>query len=665
MSDDERTPSGALGADQQRGHDEIAALRGELEASRRVVVELERQARSTRDELERFRNSAAGRMAVRLQNVARRVAPLGTVRQRALHHFGQYLAALIEGGPPALLQRSRRLRAARSAASGHDDTPVGRRGQYEEWRRRHEPDRERLQRMGEDNRTWNFRPLVSVVMPVCDPDPAWLDGAITSVTDQNYEHWELCIADDASIQPLIGDLLRRAAANDQRTKIIFRDVRGGIARASNDAIRLATGEFVVFLDHDDLLKPHAIHKMVEVLQRSPRTDVVYSDEDKLLPAGSFGDPFFKPDLSPDLLLSCNYITHLVMVRRTLLDTLGGIREGFNGSQDHDLLLRVTEKATRVEHVSEVLYSWRMVPGSAALSSDYKPLAREAGRRAVQDALSRRGISGRVEFGASPGLYNVRYTIHAQPLVRIVIPTRDQVGLLAACIDSIEKFSTYPRYAITIADNGSRDPRTLNYLRATNHDVVGVAGAFNFSTIVNRAAAAADGDHLLLLNNDIVVITPDWIEAMLEHSQRPEIAAVGARLLYPDGHVQHEGIVVGRLHVAANVNMGWRVVREVSAVTGACLMTRRAVFDELGGFDEKLAEAFNDVDYCLRARSKGYRILFTPLACLRHREGATRGRRTPVTDRDVFVSRWGGPDEIEDPFLNPNVLWPNPLRLRLD
>jgi len=307
----------------------------------------------------------------------------------------------------------------------------------------------------------------------------------------------------------------------------------------------------------------------------------------------------------------------------------------------------------------------MVPGSVALSSDYKPLAREAGRRAVQDALTRRGEPGTVEFGKYPGFYNVRYTIDGAPFVAIIIPTRDHVELLRSVIASVEAQTTYPNYTILIVNNQSRQHATLDYLHATSHQVIDVDQPFNFSAIVNAAAVATQADHLLLVNNDVIVNSPGWIEAMLAHSQKPDVGAVGARLVYSDGHVQHEGIALGRLHVAGNMETKYPGVREVSAVTGACLMTRRSVFTQLGGFDEGLAEAFNDVDYCLRARSAGYRVIITPLAELTHREGASRGRSTPEVDRAYFIKRWGDVDEIEDPYLNRNLLWPNPLILRFD
>ena len=275
------------------------------------------------------------------------------------------------------------------------------------------------------------------------------------------------------------------------------------------------------------------------------------------------------------------------------------------------------------------------------------------------------MDGHAEFGSTPGLYHPRYVIKGAPSVGIIIPTRDRLDLLRHCIESIEQTSTYRHYTITIVDNSSRHPETLEYLAASKHSVVKFSQPFNYSKIVNFAAANLDADHLLLLNNDMTVLTPGWIEALLEHSQRPEIGAVGARLLFPNGSVQHEGIVCGRGRIAGNVELRWPVVRETSAVTGACLMTRRSVFEEIGGFDETLRVAFNDVDYCLRLRGHGYRVIYTPHAELCHHESASRGRLNPEDDAKSFIARWGNADQIQDPYLNVNVLWPNPLQLRID
>jgi GT2 family glycosyltransferase len=646
-------------------HEDVERLTQELEETRHLLVELETESRTLREELARLKTSAAGRLTIRLQQSARRAAPYGSRRQRALHEVAQSAAVLVEEGPRALVRQIARRRHGNDLGSTFPDSPAGRLRQYHAWLDRHEPREAELGALRSDQDSWTSRPLVSLLMPVRDPETFWLEEAIESVQAQIYPHWELCLADDASTRGAVRNVIDRFAAGDNRIKTQFRESSGGIAAATNSALALATGEWIGFLDHDDVLRPRALHAMVSYLQEHPYVDVCYSDEDKILPSGERGDPLFKPDWSPEMLLSSNYITHFVIARKHLIDAVGGLREGFDGGQDHDLLLRVTELANEIGHVADVLYSWRMVTGSAALSSDFKPLARESGRRAVEQALERRGLQGRVEFGTYPGFYNLRYAVDDAPSVAIVIPTRDHVELVRAAIGSIERESTYQNYSIVIVNNQSRRPETLSYLANTQHRVIDVDRPFNFSTLVNAAAAEIDADHLLLLNNDVAVITPGWIEAMLVHSQRSDVGAVGARLVYSDGRAQHEGIVLGRLHEAANVEMKWPGVREVSAVTGACLMTRCTVFRDVGGFDETLAEAFNDVDYCLRVRQAGYRVVYTPLAELSHREGASRGRRIPPEDRSRFVQRWGDESQIRDPYLNVNVLWPNPLRLRLD
>jgi GT2 family glycosyltransferase len=434
-----------------------------------------------------------------------------------------------------------------------------------------------------------------------------------------------------------------AAAADPRVGVVYRDQQGGIAAASNSALDLATGEFVGFIDHDDVLRPHALYSMAAYLRERPDSDVVYSDEDKLLTDGSLGKPTFKPDFSPDRLLAENYINHFTVVRRSVARKVGGFREGFDGSQDHDLMLRVTEQTSHVGHVPDVLYAWRMVPGSTAVSAGFKPLAQDAGRRAVADALQRRGLEGRVELGPSPGLYIPRYALAGTPSLDVVVVARTDGTDAADCVAAMERLSAYGHRRITSVITGDNTPAA-----------------------VNSAVAATNGDHIVLLDASTRTITSAWLETMLELSQRKDIGAVGIRLRYPDGGVAHEGMVCGRLELASCVDQHLHVVKEMSAVSGACLMTRREVFEEAGGLDEQFRRAFWDVDYCMRIRSLAYRVLCTPLAEMIWGEAARAGG-TDVTgvDARTFAERWGSIDEIEDPYLNVNVLWPAPLSLRLD
>jgi GT2 family glycosyltransferase len=357
-------------------------------------------------------------------------------------------------------------------------------------------------------------------------------------------------------------------------------------------------------------------------------------------------------------------------RKAIVDQVGGFRRGYDGSQDYDLVLRVAETTDKIAHIARPLYTWRKVPGSAAGSTKAKDYAYRAGKKALKDALTRRGLQGSVTDGIVEGRYRVKYNIAGEPKVAIIIPTRDRVDLLRNCIDSIARKSSYRNYEVIVVDNGSKEQETLDYLSSFGGRVIKYPGEFNFAKINNLAARDANADYLLFLNNDIEVIAGDWIEAMLEHAQREGVAAVGARLLYPDGRVQHEGIIMGLGGGSAgNVDHGGcyglgQSIRNCTAVTAACMMSSAAVFRELGGFDESLRVAFNDVDFCLRARKQGYNIVYTPYASLYHHESASRGRLHPKEDEKLFRERWGNPGEYRDPFYNPNLDPYQPFNLRV-
>ena len=515
----------------------------------------------------------------------------------------------------------------------------------------------RLRRLRREARRLRYRPLVSVVVPVHDPEPEWLQAAIDSVRAQAYGNWELCLADDGSTREDVRRLLADAERSDPRIRLRFNDRNRGIAAASNAALEMASGEFVGFLDHDDELMPHALFEVARLLNRAPDVDFVYSDEDKVGLDEWRTDPFFKPDWSPDLLMSVNYVTHFSVYRAEVLRTVGGLRPGFEGSQDYDLALRVTEATERIAHIASPLYSWRKVPGSAAASLEFKPYAFEAGTRALQEALDRRGTPGSVEPGQVGGRYRVRYVIRDRPRVVIVIPTRDRRDLLERCVDSIRDRSTYDRFELLVIDNASRESRTLEYLASLPGRVLSYPHEFNFSMMMNAAVDdVGETDFVLLLNNDTEVVAPEWLEAMIELGQREEGGGVGARLLYRTGEPQHEGIVVGLGgSPARNVAYGYfelgRTIRNCSAVSAACMLTSPEVFRALGGFDERLAVAWGDVDFCLRAREKGYEVAYTPYAVLYHDEGSTRGvggMHGPEDD-EIFLARWEG---YRDPYYSP-------------
>ena len=589
-----------------------------------------------------------------------RVAPWGTRRRSLLLAPARAIRIGRREGWPALLGRVLRVWRwiprlwAPAIPSAERLTPEER---YDLWLRLTVLSGAPRRRMRREARRLRYRPLISVVVPVHDPEPGWLRAAIASVRGQTYENWELCLADDGSTREDVRRLLAAADRSDSRIRLRSDDRNRGIAEASNAALGLATGEFVGFLDHDDELLPHALLEVAKLLNDRPDVDYIYSDEDKVDVDGWRTDPFFKPDWSPDLLMSVNYVTHFSVYRTEVLRSVGGLRPGFEGSQDYDLVLRVTERTKRIAHISSPLYSWRKVPGSAAASLDFKPYAFEAGVRALQEALVRRGTPGVVEPGLVGGRYRVRYEIRNHPRVVIVIPTRDRLDLLERCVDSIRARSTYDPYELLVVDNGSREPRTLEYLASFPGRVMAYPHEFNFSKMMNAALdEVGDADLVLLLNNDTEVVAPAWLEAMIEHGQREEVGVVGARLMLRTGAPQHEGIVVGLGgSPARNVDYRYfglgRTIRNCSAVSAACMLTRPEVFRGLGGFEDRLAVAWGDVDFCLRAREKGYVVVYTPYAVLYHDEGSTRGvggMHGPEDD-EVFLARWRG---YRDPYYSP-------------
>ena len=502
-----------------------------------------------------------------------------------------------------------------------------------------------------------YLPCVSIITTVPDPPEPWLPGMVASVRAQIYPRWELCVVDGSS-SPGTRAMLERLAATDGRIRVRRCRQDRGFA----DALRPAAGEFLAALDHDDELPPHALFEVIKRLNEEPTLDLVYSDEDRLDPDGRCGESFFKPDWSPDLLLSMNYIGRLAVLRRRLVEDVGGFRPGFDGAEEYDLLLRATERTTRIARVPKVLCHRRKPVACGAVSQR----ADAAARRALAEALGRRGHEGRVE-SARPGRYTVRYPLRQRPMVSIIIPTRDRVDLLRQCVESIETMTEYAPYEILVLDNDSVDPATRDYLASIENTwrVARCPGPFNFARINNLGVAHARGDYLLFLNNDTRVRHREWLTAMVEQAQRPDVGAVGAKLLYPDGRIQHAGVVLGVLGVAGHAFRYCpsggatyfdlaTVVRNVSAVTGACMLVPRRVFEEVGGFDERFAVAFNDVDLCCRIRQHGYLIVYTPLAELCHLESASRNFLHPPADDALMWQLWGDSIRAGDPYYNPNL-----------
>ncbi len=431
----------------------------------------------------------------------------------------------------------------------------------------------------------------------------------------------------------------------------------------------ADGDYVTFLDHDDLLKPHALAQVARWLHADPTLDLIYSDEDKVGEDGELYDPHPKPDYSPDQLMNHNYMSHLTVLRRSLLEDLGGLRSEYDGSQDHDLMLRVAELTDRVAHIPEPLYTWRAVAGSAAAVVDAKPYALEASRRAIGDAIGRRGYDGRVDTTKLPGCYRARYDLPGQPRVSIIIPTKDRGDMLRRCIEGVLELSTYRNFEILVIDNQSTDPATLGYLAKGPLRVIRYPHRFNYARMMNFAARSVDCDALLFLNNDTKVISREWIEALLEHAMRPEVGAVGGRLYFPNGLPQHEGIMVGAWGGwAGNIDFNgfWNrgdLIRNASAVTGACTMIRPSVYWRVGGNDERLRVAYNDVDLCLRIRQAGYEVVYTPYAELYHYESASRSGYEHPMDGPLFGARWL-PRATIDPYYSPMLSETQPFAIKI-
>lgn len=526
------------------------------------------------------------------------------------------------------------------------------------------------------------RPLISVVMTAYRSDPHLLHEAVASVRTQLYPDWELCIADDASPGEATWATLRDLAAQDPRIRIVRRETNGGIAAATNSALALATGEFVAFLDHDDLLAERALYEVAAELDAHPDADLVFSDEDKIDERGRRSQPHHKTDWNPELMLGVNAVNHLTVVRRRLLETLGGLREGFDGAQDHDLVLRIAERTPpqRIRHIPWVLYHWRWQGKQGSYSRARADDCAAAAARAVGEHLARTGEDASVEIipGAQRWLRVRRRIAEPRPLVSLIVPTRDRAELVAQCAEGVLAKTAYGPLELLIVDNGSVEPATLALFDRLRADprvrILPAPGPFNFSALNNLAAAEARGEVLVLLNNDISMRGASWLEEMVAQAVRPNVGAVGAKLYYPDGSLQHAGVVLGvgdapqrvagHLYAGAGANhAGYQghlaLARNVSAVTAACLAIRKAVYDEVGGLDaERLAVAFNDVDLCLKVRAAGYDIVWAPFAELVHHESASRGsdlapEAAARFQREVQVMRdhWG-PILDADPFYGP-------------
>ena len=578
---------------------------------------------------------------------------------------------------------SRQLRDLRLKQNASKSPQARAQASYKQWIEKFDTiSAEDRQAMAEMMGTFSTRPTISVVMPVYNTPEKLLRECIDSVLDQTYPDWELCIADDRSTAPHVRAVLESYAAADRRIKVVFRPENGHISKASNSAIEIATGDWIALLDHDDLLAPHALFCIAEAINRHPDAKLIYSDEDKIDLDGQRSDPYFKSDWNERLFFEQNMVSHLGAMRKDLCLKVGGFRAGFEGSQDHDLVLRVTEGISPADiiHVPHVLYHWRILPGSTALAAGEKSYAIVAGAKSLEEALARRGIDGSIDTNLSIGYYRLKLKVPTpQPHVSIIIPTRDGVDLLAPCIASLIEKTDYKSYEILIVDNQSQLPETFEYFRTITEDqrirILKYDDVFNYSAINNFAVREAKGPLLCLLNNDTEVISGNWLSEMVAELSQDRVGAVGAKLLYSDGTVQHAGVLIGfggERGVAGHALLGIPgsapgyfahalLAREVSAVTAACLLTSRDAFEAVEGLNEKeLRVAFNDVDFCLKLREAGYKIIWTPHAVLHHHESKSRGsENTPEKQArfqgevDYMLGRWGD-GLYRDGYYNPNL-----------
>ncbi|MGV8121873.1 MAG: glycosyltransferase [Candidatus Xenobiia bacterium LiM19] len=549
-------------------------------------------------------------------------------------------------------------------------------GNYTQWIKKHEPSHNEL--VEQTQTKFSHSPLISIVSAVYNTPENIFKDMIESVQDQTYDNWELCLSLGEDKKGTLRPLIEKYMAKDRRIKAVFLERNKGIAGNSNEAIASATGDYLGFLDHDDMLAPFTLYEVVRVINEQRNAELIYSDEDILSENGrKRSDPHFKPDFSPDLLRSVNYICHFLVCKKSLGDMLGWIRDGYEGAQDYDLVLRLAEKAKLIVHIPRILYHWRKAKGSVAENTDNKLYAFEAGTKALKDHLSRLEREGDVECSAVKGYYHIRYSIKSSPLVSILIPNRDHCRDLEKCVTSILDSSTYRNIEILIVENGSREKRTFRLyenLKSTGYvTVLDWDDEFNYASINNFAAENSKGEILLFLNNDTEVITPEWIEHMLEHAQREEVGAVGAKLLHSDHTVQHAGCFIGNINGPSHLyyrfsanSSGYfqrmRIIQNVSAVTGACLMTRKELFRKVGGFDEELKILYNDIDYCMKLQEKAYLIVWTPHALLYHREMATRGASdTPEKvaqkekEKTIFFNKWGRRILQGDPYCSSHLV----------
>ena len=624
---------------------ELEALERKLEIRNRELAEAHRHIASLEERLLKLKQY---RRELKLLKEERR-----RLRESAERRVGQMFLApyrVFEKVPKRvwrMFRSKKRMRARYTEPT-----------EYQKWFVQHRATTEELASMRHEMRALASQPLTSILTPVFDTPVPWLREAVESVLAQVYENWELLLIDDGSTATDLLRALPALAARDRRIRLVRLESHQGISAALNKGLELAEGQWLTFLDHDDVLEADALFQNVRLLQENPRIDLIYSDEDKLTDQG-VDSPMLKPDWSPDFFLSCNYLCHMIFLRRDLVRAVGGFRQEFDGSQDYDLLLRISERTDRIHHVPRVLYHWRRSENSSASDVRQKPGQLEASWRAIEAHLERRGEPAHVTVDWRTHAFCVRRQLLEPRKISVIIPSSHGPESLKRCVESLISKTSYPNYNIVIVQFGERDK-----VREVGEDfqVLHFPDATNDSAAKNYAVAQTDSPWILFLDDSVEAIDPDWLTIMAEHVQRPEVGAVGGRLINPNGTIEHAGLVLGVNGIAqsafhgfpaehSGVNRQLRMTRNYSAVSGACMLTRREVFQKVGGFDKALPRRFADVDFCLKIRRAGYLIVYTPLAKL---IGEAPISETDVVGGEAIIrQRWA--DVLErDPYYNPNL-----------
>lgn len=545
---------------------------------------------------------------------------------------------------------------------------------YQIWIEKNEPTKEELQE--QKNTKFKINPKISIIIPMYNTPVNFFEELVDNLIGQTYSNWELCLADGS---PEENKELEKIYKKDERIKYKFIDENKGIAGNTNEALSLVTGDFVALLDHDDLLPLFSLYEIVKCINENPDAEFIYTDEDKFEKLGGKRyDPYFKSDFAPDTLRANNFICHFSVFKKELMDKLGGFRSEYDGAQDYDILLRMSEETNKIVHIPKILYHWRVhALSTAKAGGTAKPYAYEAGIKAIQDHINRLGLKGTVEQGNTLGTYKINYEVIGNPKVSIIIPNKDYINTLKVCLNSLKKLTTYENYEIIVVENNSEESETFEYYKKIDgKDKIKVVyfpeKEFNYSKIINFGVKNSTGDYIIQLNNDTELMTPNWIQEMLGFAQREDVGAVGVELFYPDNTIQHAGIIIGiggvAGHVFKNLPKGIHgyfskdaMIQNLSAVTAACIMTPKSIYDDVDYMDEKFKVAFNDVDFCLKIREKGKLIVYNPFVQFKHYESKSRGfEDTPEkkerfqAEIDRFHDKWQSVLDKGDPYYNINL-----------